>query len=200
MYTFINLFFIDLQFIYTKLLIFFFLPPVWRHSIFLEYLWCREYGGIRSLRVNQIIRSSSITNVNYYNLSFVNINSSDYQFSNAKLLENCLSRDLLFVTSSFRSVIREDNIEESMIQWTFWRRGHTHARARVSRERSCLSEVKFHPDEIASLNCEIHTCSRLLINSIHLYVENSTCKKVEARRTFLPAINSNPRGITRHRN
>ena len=31
---------------------FFILPPVWRHSIFLEYLWCREYGGIRSLRVN----------------------------------------------------------------------------------------------------------------------------------------------------
>ena len=29
---------------------FFFLPPLWRHSIFLEYLWCREYGGIRSLR------------------------------------------------------------------------------------------------------------------------------------------------------
>ena len=32
---------------------FFFLPPVWRHSIFLECLWCREYGGIRSLRVNK---------------------------------------------------------------------------------------------------------------------------------------------------
>ena len=31
---------------------FFLLPPVWRHSIFLEYLWCREYGGIRSPRVN----------------------------------------------------------------------------------------------------------------------------------------------------
>ena len=32
---------------------FFFFLPVWRHSIFLEYLWCREYG-IRSLRVNTL--------------------------------------------------------------------------------------------------------------------------------------------------
>ena len=30
---------------------FLFLPPLWRHSILLEYLWCREYGGIRSLRI-----------------------------------------------------------------------------------------------------------------------------------------------------
>ena len=28
------------------------MSPVWRHSIFLEYLRRREYGGVRSLRVN----------------------------------------------------------------------------------------------------------------------------------------------------
>ena len=36
-------------------IVFLFLPPLWRHSILLEYLWCREYGGIRSLRVNSTV-------------------------------------------------------------------------------------------------------------------------------------------------
>ena len=31
--------------------LFLFLPPLWQHSILLEYLWRREYGGIRSPRV-----------------------------------------------------------------------------------------------------------------------------------------------------
>ena len=41
--------------------LFLFLRPVWRHSIFLEYLWCREYGGIRSLRVkiNSVLECGS---------------------------------------------------------------------------------------------------------------------------------------------
>ena len=33
--------------------LFLFLPPLWRHSIFLEYSCCREHGGIRSLRVKK---------------------------------------------------------------------------------------------------------------------------------------------------
>ena len=40
----INIALLDFMEIKTDFLKYHVMPPVWRHSIFLEYLWCREYG------------------------------------------------------------------------------------------------------------------------------------------------------------
>ena len=58
------------------------MPPVWRHSIFLEYLWCREYGACTYNSHNDTIR------VLLFDLSFAERRISFFE------IQACLKRNL----------------------------------------------------------------------------------------------------------